>query len=149
MIISLETLADPRFSGRTISTRKSRLQRYLRRSLEFTSVRTRLTLNSQGLHLDADSGIPTQTFAIDNPILIGHRWKGQFIPLFRWFSLRLPLEYHMALGPHLRDVPEESWKIFKEEKRQNMVSPSAQNRVRLGLTHVPLAACSAGFPHEL
>jgi hypothetical protein len=28
----------------------------------------------------------------------------------------------MALGPHLRDVPEESWKIFKEEKRQNMVS---------------------------
>lgn len=27
----------------------------------------------------------------------------------------------MALGPHLRDVPEESWKIFKEEKRQNMV----------------------------
>ncbi|GHJ83794.1 hypothetical protein NliqN6_0196 [Naganishia liquefaciens] len=40
-----------------------------------------------------------------NPILIGHRWK----------------EYHMALGPHLRDVPEESWKIFKEEKRQNML----------------------------
>lgn len=32
------------------------------------------------------------------------------------------LEYHMALGPHLRDMPEESWKIFKQEKRDNMVS---------------------------
>ena len=33
----------------------------------------------------------------------------------------------MALGPHLRDMPEESWKIFKEEKRQNMVSFSSPN----------------------
>lgn len=28
----------------------------------------------------------------------------------------------MALGPNLRDQPEESWRIFKEEKRDNMVS---------------------------
>jgi sulfite oxidase len=41
-----------------------------------------------------------------NPILLGHRWKA----------------YHKALGPHLTDTHEESWKIFKEEKKDNMVS---------------------------
>jgi len=41
-----------------------------------------------------------------NPILLGHRWKA----------------YHKALGPHLTNAHEESWKIFKEEKKDNMVS---------------------------
>ncbi|KAJ9103795.1 hypothetical protein QFC21_002257 [Naganishia friedmannii] len=39
-----------------------------------------------------------------NPILLGHRWKA----------------YHKALGPHLADAHEESWKVFKEEKKDNM-----------------------------
>jgi sulfite oxidase len=37
--------------------------------------------------------------------LLGHRWK----------------EYHLALGPNLNKIHEESWKIFKEEKRENML----------------------------
>ena len=41
-----------------------------------------------------------------NPILLGHRWK----------------EYHLALGPNLNKIHEESWEIFKKEKRDNMVS---------------------------
>lgn len=42
-----------------------------------------------------------------NPILLGHRWK----------------EYHLALGPNLNKIHEQSWEIFKQEKRDNMVSP--------------------------
>lgn len=47
-----------------------------------------------------------------NPILLGERWK----------------EYHLALGPSLENLPEESWKIAQEEKSKDMVRFSMRSR---------------------
>lgn len=49
-----------------------------------------------------------------NPILIGNRWK----------------EAHIALGPALENVPQESWDIALEEKSKEMVSQTSSQSER-------------------